>query len=282
MEEIFSIAAPNSNNRSLEQIDSLFHSQKDSLKPRLQTFINNSINRLIKFVNSTKTTYSDLKPRIFGINTLAYATIHTQEKSFRKTAFLITIPAVWFVGTTISSIFVLISIIYLVTNSNYASEIMNSYSIFSSKPLTLGANTSFTQGEDSRSARIDQVFKKYDCPLAGLGKVFVEEADKNNIPFWLVAAVSFQESSCGKKIPYKNGKPSYNAWGWAVYGDNVKMFDNWEHGIKVVSKYMNENFYSKGVTEPCVIMKTYTPPSKGSWCKGVEFFGDVIENYQTP
>jgi len=60
------------------------------------------------------------------------------------------------------------------------------------------------------------------------------------------------------------------------------MFDSWEHGIKVVSAYMNERFFSQGVTELCDIMKVYTPPSKGSWCAGVEYFKDAIDEYQTP
>jgi hypothetical protein len=60
------------------------------------------------------------------------------------------------------------------------------------------------------------------------------------------------------------------------------MFDSWEHGVKVVSKYMADQFHSQGVTEPCEMMKTYTPPSNGSWCDGVNFFGDIISNYKSP
>jgi hypothetical protein len=63
---------------------------------------------------------------------------------------------------------------------------------------------------------------------------------------------------------------------------HVKHFDNWEHGIATVSKYMGEKFFAKGITEPCEIMKIYTPPSNGSWCFGVKYFGNMIENYQSP
>jgi hypothetical protein len=31
----------------------------------------------------------------------------------------------------------------------------------------------------------------------------------------------------------------------------------------------------------CIIMNTYTPPSNGSWCNGVKYFGDMIQNYET-
>lgn len=156
------------------------------------------------------------------------------------------------------------------------------YAIYSSKPLTLQASTTSIYSKDSRAQRINEVFKMYKCPLEGLGDVFVYEADKNNIPWWLTAAVSFQESGCGKKTPKVGGEESYNAWGWGVYGNLTFSFDNWVRGIETVSKYFNEKFFAKGVTDTCEIMKTYTPPSDGSWCEGVNHFGEMIQNYETP
>ena len=88
------------------------------------------------------------------------------------------------------------------------------YSIYSSKPLTLQTATTSIYSKDSRAQKINAVYKKYNCPLEGMGDVLVYEADKNNIPWWLVAAVSFQESGCGKVTPKVGGKESYNAWGW--------------------------------------------------------------------
>lgn len=157
------------------------------------------------------------------------------------------------------------------------------YAIFSSKPLTVAGIEENLESGDSRAAKLNGVFRAYNCPnFEGMGNVFVREADKNNIPYWLVAAVSFQESDCGNITPQKDGNESYNAYGWGVWGSNVKTFDTWEHGIEIVSAYMNKNFYSRGVTDLCEIMKTYTPPSKGSWCAGVEHFRDVITGYETP
>ena len=75
---------------------------------------------------------------------------------------------------------------------------------------------------------------------------------------------------------------SYNGWGWGVWGDNVKFFDDWEHGIATVSEYLAERFYSKGITDPCDIMKVYTPPSNGSWCQGIDYFKEVITQYESP
>ncbi|OGC68730.1 hypothetical protein A2415_02140 [candidate division WWE3 bacterium RIFOXYC1_FULL_39_7] len=161
-------------------------------------------------------------------------------------------------------------------------ENIDKYSIYSSKPLTLGGTEYEVYSKDSRSQKINEIFKEFNCPLEGLGEVFVYEADRNHIPWWIVASIAFQESSCGKMTPEPGGVESYNAWGWGVYGENVQMFDNWVRGIETVSSYLRENFYSQNIKDTCEIMKTYTPPSKGSWCEGVNFFGQMIQEYKTP
>lgn len=155
------------------------------------------------------------------------------------------------------------------------------YAIYSSKPLTIQPVTTTIYSKDSRAQKINEVFKIYNCPLEGMGDVFVYEADRNNIPWWLVAAVSFQESSCGKNTPKVNGIESYNAWGWAVYGDSMFSFDNWARGIETVSKYFRTRFFSQGITDTCEIMRIYTPPSEGSWCEGVNHFSDIIKDFKT-
>jgi hypothetical protein len=156
------------------------------------------------------------------------------------------------------------------------------YSIYLSRPLVLDDNTMKIYSRDSRAQRINEVMREYNCPMEGLGEIFVAEADKNDIPWWFVAAIAFQESSCGKNMPSLDGQNSFNSWGWGVYGDNIHVFDNWVRGIETVSAYLSEMFFSKGITEPCDIMKTYTPPSQGSWCEGVNYFGSQFKDYKTP
>lgn len=155
----------------------------------------------------------------------------------------------------------------------------NGYNIFSAKPLTMTDAETSVDGQDIRAVKIDKVFEKYKCPLAGYGKDFVKAADEYNIPYWLLPALSFQESKCGKKTPLKDAEETYNAYGWAVWGDNIQHFESWEDGIDVVSKYMSDKFFSQGTTEPCDIMKIYTPPSDGTWCKGINYFGNMIKTY---
>jgi hypothetical protein len=168
-------------------------------------------------------------------------------------------------------------------NSNFTiDKASGRYTVFNAKPLVTGSKTTEVSAKDSRAQAIDSVFRFYKCPIEGLGPVFVEEADKNNIPYWLVASIAFQESSCGKNTPVKDGKESNNLWGYGVWGKHVKTFETIEQGIAAVSVYMDQRFYSQGITELCDIMKVYTPPSQGSWCRGVGFFRDKIVNYQSP
>lgn len=153
---------------------------------------------------------------------------------------------------------------------------------FSSRSVENGQTSFETNSIDARAVKLERVFEKFKCPIIGTGEFLVQKADEYGIPYWLVASVAFQESSCGKKTPKVAGlQESYNAWGYGVWGGNVKTFDNWEAGISAVSRYFGVNFYSKGITDPCEIMKIYTPPSKGSWCEGVKYFGKLIENFES-
>ena len=177
----------------------------------------------------------------------------------------------------------LIAIVFLISGGNSASTKYNKYSIFSSKPLTALASSTNLFGGDPKVATLEKIFDAYNCPLKGYGKTFVKEAEKHGIPYWLVAAIAFQESSCGKITPkIESGEETYNAWGWGVWGKHVKSFESWEDGIITVSRYLGDNFFNRGVTDTCEIMKIYTPPSDGSWCRGVNYFGDIIQNYKTP
>lgn len=155
------------------------------------------------------------------------------------------------------------------------------YSIFSAKPQILGAATVKIEPEDARVEALTKTFKNFNCPITPHAKKFVTEADANNIPFWLVASIAFQESSCGKNVPTVAGESSNNLYGWGVWGPHIKTFANIDEGIKTVSAYMSKRFYTQGINDLCEIMKVYTPPSKGSWCQGVGFFRDkILDHYK--
>jgi len=196
-----------------------------------------------------------------------------------KSLFTLFMPLIW-LGTNVALIAIVISILLASRGADLFNQVK--YTVFATKSYVLGASSSRIESDDAKAERIDAVFRSFKCPLEGKGKVFVDEANKNNIPYWLVASISFQESSCGKNTPYRSDvEETYNAWGWGVWGTNIKHFDSWDHGIATVSKYMGDKFYSKGITNTCEIMKIYTPPSNGSWCNGVNYFGNLIQNYSS-
>lgn len=177
--------------------------------------------------------------------------------------------------------FIVLIIDFQTKNQNPTRVEVTRYNVYTAEPLVLGSSSVSLHGMDSRAKKIEGVFRAYNCPMAGTGQYIVEQADKNGIPYWIVASIAFQESLCGKITPEKGGIESYNAWGWAIYGSSSKYFNNYEHGIKIVSEYLSKRFYKRGITDTCDIMKVYTPPSNGSWCRGVNYFGEKIQNFGT-
>ncbi|MEK7595428.1 MAG: hypothetical protein AAB443_02470 [Patescibacteria group bacterium] len=151
------------------------------------------------------------------------------------------------------------------------------YSIFQTNPHVTGEVLGAVTGKDSRAEIIDQYFAKYKCPLTGTGVKMVEVADKYNFEFWWLAAIAWQESTCGKQmIP-----DSYNAWGYGIYGDTVTKFTSWEEAMDKIGSDLSKNFFGKGLIEPCEVEKRYTPPSKGRWCKSIQYFRDAMLYYKT-
>ncbi|PIS22637.1 hypothetical protein COT50_00785 [candidate division WWE3 bacterium CG08_land_8_20_14_0_20_41_10] len=192
---------------------------------------------------------------------------------YKMTAPFIWLGLVWII--TIGSI---VGFVYATPFTNDAKNPQ----VFGAKTLRLPETQFETTQIDARVLKIEKVFARFNCPLTGNSEFIVQKADEHSIPYWLIPAVSFQESGCGKKTPNVAGlEESYNAWGYGVWGKNIKTFSSWEAGISAVSKYFGANFFTKGITDPCEIMKIYTPPSKGSWCEGVKYFADLIENFES-
>lgn len=94
---------------------------------------------------------------------------------------------------------------------------------------------------DYRVKIVEKYLQKYDSPMVGNGDAFVDYADKYNLDWRLVLAISGVESTYGKRIP----PASYNGWGWGVYGDNVIRFKSWEDGIATVSQGLREKYMNK-------------------------------------
>lgn len=136
------------------------------------------------------------------------------------------------------------------------------------------------QKPDNRIKILRLYLEKHDSPLANSSETFVHAADKYNLDWKLVAAISGLESGFGKQIPYN----SYNAWGWGVYGNNVIYFASWDEGIETISKGIRERYMNqRGATNVYEIGSTYA--ASPTWASRVVMFMSQIEafytNYQT-
>lgn len=128
---------------------------------------------------------------------------------------------------------------------------------------------------DARVRVLEKYLEKYNSPLAPSAKTFVNEADKYNLDWKLVAAISGVESTFGHQIPYN----SYNAWGWGIYGDNTYGFESFDAGIKTISKSLRENYINSwGAKDVYQIGRFYA--ASPTWAQRVDYFMRQIEKYQ--
>lgn len=125
---------------------------------------------------------------------------------------------------------------------------------------------------DERAVVLRDYFAQYNSPLQDHASDFVEAADKYNLDWKLVAAISGVESTFGKETP-----GGYNGWGWGVYGDQAIYFSSWRDGIFQVSKGLRENYYDKGLTDPYSINTAYA--ASPTWGSHVEYFLNDIDRF---
>lgn len=121
---------------------------------------------------------------------------------------------------------------------------------------------------DYRVAILRGFLAEYNSPLADYAPVFVETADKYNLDWRFVPAITGVESTFGKRIPTN----SYNAYGWA---NGAYYFDSWEGSIEIVSKTLREKYYDRGATSITKIARRYAPPSS-TWAWKVRYFMNKI------
>ena len=128
--------------------------------------------------------------------------------------------------------------------------------------------------QDNRAKILRAYLQQYNSPLADHAETFVEEADKNQLDWKFVAAISGVESTFGQAIP----PYSYNGWGFGVYGNNVRRFSSWDDGISVVSTALREEYMNKrGATNVYQIGATYA--ASPTWAARVTGFMNDIDAY---
>jgi hypothetical protein len=153
-------------------------------------------------------------------------------------------------------------------------------------PQTVDAKTAATSAalstpvalqsvEDNRAEVLRGYLESNGSPLAPYAEVIIQEADKNGLDWRLIPAIAGLESTFGKNIPAY----SYNAWGFGIYGNNVRRFASWEEGIAVVSKAIREDYINKNNAQTLdQIGRIYA--ASPTWAVRVEYFMDKIDDYQ--
>lgn len=121
---------------------------------------------------------------------------------------------------------------------------------------------------DIRIMALENILKRHNSPLATYAKVYVQHADRNNIDWKLLPAISGIESTFGKH--YVAG--SYNAYGW---GGGYIYFKSWEDGIATISEELKLKYVNRGADTIYKIAPIYAPPST-SWAYGVSSFSSEI------
>ena len=128
---------------------------------------------------------------------------------------------------------------------------------------------------DQRATRLKVYLDSHNSPLADEAAFLIQEADRLNLDWRLVAAIAGTESTFGKRIPSR----SYNAWGWAIFtGQNDgKHFSSWKDGITTVSEGLRFKYMDKGAKTIEQIGRIYAASPR--WSGNVRFFLNAIEQF---
>lgn len=131
------------------------------------------------------------------------------------------------------------------------------------------------QERDNRAKVLKAYLERNNSPLAEYSDIFIQEADKNNIDWKLVPAISGVESGFGKAIPVN----SYNGWGFGIYGGHVLRFNSWNEGIATVSQSLRNDYIDKyGAKNVYEIGSIYA--ASPTWAYRVSGFMDQINELE--
>lgn len=131
---------------------------------------------------------------------------------------------------------------------------------------------------DKRAKILEAYLDKYNSPLKSEAKTFIDAADEYKIDWKLVPAIAGVESTFGKFTPGAVSYPSYNGWGWGVYGNQALYFRSWREGIYTVSEGLRLHYYNQGLTNPYSINRIYA--ESPFWGAKVAYFISDLEKFE--
>ena len=163
---------------------------------------------------------------------------------------------------------VIAAIILLIPQASFAQEKASASSASIQLPETI------QKGNDYRVKVLKSYLESRNSPFSENAADFVKYADKYDLDWKFVAAISGLESSFGLHIPQN----SYNAWGWGIYGDNMIRFNSWEEGIGTISQGLRVKYMDKwGAQDIYEIGSIYA--ASPTWAQRVTYFMNNIQAY---
>jgi hypothetical protein len=169
-----------------------------------------------------------------------------------------------------------LTLIFLITATSNATligtkaEVSTKRAVETSQERLL--DVEIAKSREVRIEALEKFFTKLNSPLKANAATFVDVADKYNLDYRLLPAISCMESTCGKALI----EGSYNPFGWGIYGRNAIYFSSYDEAIETVGKGVKEKYVNKGLDTPEKIAPVYTPPNFVN-CKsagtGIEFLG---------
>lgn len=168
------------------------------------------------------------------------------------------------------SSFLLIFLITINSTKSYAEE----KSSGTSASFTQFAETSVSDIQDNRVQILRSFLLEYNSPLADNAESFIKQADKYNLDWKLLPAISGVESTFGNAVPLNCN----NAWGYNIYGAITRCFTTYDDAIAVISHdirhlYMN-HWGAKDVWE---IGRLYA--ASPTWSSRVSYFMNTLGDY---
>lgn len=131
------------------------------------------------------------------------------------------------------------------------------------------------EAPDPRVKTLETFLAQYNSPFADNADIFVREADKYDLDWKFLVAISGVESTFGQAYP----EGSFNAWGWGIYGTNRHGFLSWEDAVTTISRELRERYMDKWGAKDVYEIGNYYAASP-TWASRVTFFMSKIDSFQ--
>lgn len=118
--------------------------------------------------------------------------------------------------------------------------------------------------DQEKVSKVYTYLKGRNSPLASEAEYLVKMADKFDLDYRLIAAISIIESSGGI-----NTYRPYNAWGWGG-AENAYTFKSWKESIYTVSRGLGR-YKEGGRITPQQIAPRYNPHTPDDWARKVTY-----------